>query len=120
FEGFELGRLRARRTGSNVADEVRAGGRAVRPPELAAVHAVVGGEDRSLAEGREIQGIRRQAGLTAAVAPGRTPRLWLRVDVQGQLRAGFRAIARPQLAAVDPVVRREHQETLADHHALAG
>jgi len=84
---------------------------AVGPPRLAAVHAVVGGEDRALAEADESIRVGRKAarGETAAIV-FRGMRRAPRIDVAQEPGAGLGAVGRPELAAVDVVVRREDHE----------
>src|SRR6185503_5022380 len=80
------------RSGVNVLDEDGAGGRAIAPPELIAVNAVVSREKQRPIHVRQVVGIGSQ----------RT-----RANVANSHGAGRRAVALPDLLAVNSVVGRE-------------
>src|SRR5262249_59751804 len=91
---------------------VQAGARggAVAPPELVAVHAVVGGEEQRVARGGQVVGIgavRRAVGAAAGT------------DVLDQDGAASGAVAPPELAAVGPVVGRK-EKSITDRGQFAG
>src|SRR5262249_54797613 len=102
------GRRRSREVGASwarrdILDELRPLLRAVAPPQLAAVNAVVGSEKQRPVRVDELLRVRR---------------LRIGVDVLDELGAGRTAVALPQLAAVDAVVRSQKYSAVDEREVV--